>query len=128
VYDEEGNLLDEKPIDPIEVEKRKKIAMVRNKIEDLIQRAKSSNEAMDCLVSSVQNIDSSLGNIVPTRCHLDKKNMKILLVAKFQNKYKYIRQMMFDQKGGVKRIKRAKELPKPRKGKNAKNLMKEPPQ
>jgi hypothetical protein len=35
---------------------------------------------------------------------------------------------MFDQKGGVKRIKRAKELPKPRKGKNAKNLMKEPPQ
>jgi hypothetical protein len=28
VYDEEGNLLDEKPIDPNELEKRKKIAAV----------------------------------------------------------------------------------------------------
>jgi hypothetical protein len=46
VYDDEGNLLVEKPIDAIEVEKRK-IAMVRNKVEDLIQRVKSSNEAMD---------------------------------------------------------------------------------
>ena len=34
VYDEEGNLLDEKPIDAIEVEKRKKLAVVRNKVED----------------------------------------------------------------------------------------------
>jgi hypothetical protein len=41
VYDEEDNSLDEKPIDAIEVEKRKKIVEVRNKIEDLIQRAKS---------------------------------------------------------------------------------------
>jgi hypothetical protein len=38
VYDEEGNLLDEKLIDANEVEKRKKIVAVRNKIEDLIQR------------------------------------------------------------------------------------------
>jgi hypothetical protein len=40
VYDEEGNLLDEKPMDLIEVEKRKKISMVRNKLEDLIQNGK----------------------------------------------------------------------------------------
>jgi hypothetical protein len=38
VYDEEGNLLDEKLIDANEVEKKKKIVAVRNKIEDLIQR------------------------------------------------------------------------------------------
>jgi hypothetical protein len=61
VYDEEDNLLDEKPIDAIEVEKRKKIAVVRNKVEDLIQIAKSSNDAMDLLVSGVLNI--SLGYI-----------------------------------------------------------------
>jgi hypothetical protein len=35
-YDEEGNLLDEKPIDANEVERRKKITMVRNIVEDLI--------------------------------------------------------------------------------------------
>jgi hypothetical protein len=40
VYDEEGNLLDEKPIDASEVERRKNIAIVRNKVEDLIQQAK----------------------------------------------------------------------------------------
>jgi hypothetical protein len=32
VYDEEGNLLDEKPIDANEVEKKIKIAAVQNKI------------------------------------------------------------------------------------------------
>jgi hypothetical protein len=36
VYDEEGNLLDEKSIDANEVEKKIKIAAVQNKIEDLI--------------------------------------------------------------------------------------------
>jgi hypothetical protein len=66
VYDEEGNLLDEKPIDANEAEKRKKIAMVRNKVEDLIQHAKSSKEGIDFLVSSVMNIEASLGTIVPT--------------------------------------------------------------
>jgi hypothetical protein len=37
VYDEEGNLLDEKPINANELEKRKKIAALRNKIEDLFK-------------------------------------------------------------------------------------------
>jgi hypothetical protein len=44
--------------------KRKKDNSVRNKIEEAIQRAKSSNEAMDFLVSSVLNIGESLGHIV----------------------------------------------------------------
>jgi hypothetical protein len=42
VYDENGdNLLDEKPIDANEAEKMKKIAMVPNKFQNLIQHAKS---------------------------------------------------------------------------------------
>jgi hypothetical protein len=40
--------------------------VVRNKVEELIQRAKSSNDAMDLLISNVTNIDGTLGNIVPT--------------------------------------------------------------
>jgi hypothetical protein len=66
VYDEEGNLLDEKPIDANEVENWKKISTVRNKVEDLIQQAKGSKEGMDFLVSSVMNIEASLGHILPT--------------------------------------------------------------
>jgi hypothetical protein len=50
VYDEKDNLLDKKPIDTNEVGKRKKIAAVQNKIEDFIQRAKSSHEDMNFLV------------------------------------------------------------------------------
>jgi hypothetical protein len=66
VYDDEGNLLEEKVKDANEVEKRKMIADVPSKMEDLIQRASSSKEAMDFLLSSVRNIDNSLGHIVPS--------------------------------------------------------------
>jgi hypothetical protein len=66
VYDEEGNLLDEKPIDAREAEKMKKIAAVQNKLEDFIQRAKGSDEAMNFLVSSLLNMEASFDQIVPT--------------------------------------------------------------
>jgi hypothetical protein len=66
VYDKEGNLLDKKPIDTYEVKRRKKISTVRNKVEDLIQHAKSSKEGIDFLVSSVMNIEASLLHIIPT--------------------------------------------------------------
>jgi hypothetical protein len=65
VFDE-GNLLKEKPVDANEVEKRRKISAVRNKVEDLIQRAKSSNEGMYFLVTSVINIVVSFSQIVPS--------------------------------------------------------------
>jgi hypothetical protein len=38
VYDDEGNILEEKVKDTNEVGKRKMMAAVRNKMEDLIQR------------------------------------------------------------------------------------------
>ena len=66
MYDEEGNLLDENPIDANELESRKNISVVRNKVEDLIQQAKGLKEAMEFLISSVMNIEASLGHIVPT--------------------------------------------------------------
>ena len=125
MYDEEGNLLDEKPIDAIEVEKRKKIAMVRNKVEDLIQRAKSSNDAMDFLVSSVLNIDDSLGNMVPSTMPPRQEEYENFVGCKIPEEIQIHPPNDVRSKGRSKRIKRAKELPKPRKGKNAKKDMKE---
>jgi hypothetical protein len=66
VYGDEGNLLEEKVKDANEVEKRKMMVVIRNKMEDLIQRASSSKGAMDFLLSSVRNIDNSLGHIAPS--------------------------------------------------------------
>jgi hypothetical protein len=123
VYDEEGNLLDEKPIDAIEVEKRKKLAVVRNKVEDLIQRAKSSNEAIDFLVSSVLEIEGSLGNIIPTTVPHTKEECENFVGYKILEEIQIHLSNDVRSRGRSKRIKRAKELPKPHKGKNVKNLM-----
>jgi hypothetical protein len=38
---------------------------MRNKVDDLIQQAKSSKEGMDFLVSSLMNIEASLCHIIP---------------------------------------------------------------
>jgi hypothetical protein len=76
VYDEEGNLLDEKSIDANEVEKKIKIAAVQNKIEDLIQRAKSSHEGVDFLVSSVMNIEASFDHIAPSSVQATQEEYK----------------------------------------------------
>jgi hypothetical protein len=57
-------LLEEKPLDANEVRRRKKIAAVRNKVEDLIQRAKNSDEGIDFLATSLMNIEASFGQIV----------------------------------------------------------------
>jgi hypothetical protein len=58
--------LDEKPIDTSKLERRKKIATLRNKVEDLIQRDKSSNEGLDFLVSNVMKIETSFDQIIPS--------------------------------------------------------------
>jgi hypothetical protein len=66
VYDDEGNILEEKVKDTNEVGKRKMMAVVRNKMEDLIQRTSSSKEVMYFLLLSVWNIDDSLRHIIPS--------------------------------------------------------------
>ncbi|PVH48490.1 hypothetical protein PAHAL_4G340600 [Panicum hallii] len=53
IFDDEGNLLEDVPADPVEVGPRKKVSNARNKFEDLIQKAKSSDEGMDFLTSSL---------------------------------------------------------------------------
>nr|XP_045087276.1 protein FAR1-RELATED SEQUENCE 5-like [Aegilops tauschii subsp. strangulata] len=66
VYDEQGNLLEEKPTDSLDAATRKKISTVRDKMEELIQKAKHSNEGMDFLTSSVLSIEAPLDQMVPT--------------------------------------------------------------
>jgi hypothetical protein len=56
-FDDEGNLLDEKAKDPMEVAMRKKISDSCNKFEDLIQMAKNSEPRMDLLYSSLCNLE-----------------------------------------------------------------------
>ena len=127
VFDEEGNLLDEKPIDANEAEKRKKIAAVRNKVEDLIERAKTSDEGMDFLISSVQNIEDSFGHIVPSTVQATQEEYEGFVGCKIPEKIQIHPPSDVRSKGRSKRIKSAKELPKPRKRKIAKNEKKEPP-
>jgi hypothetical protein len=83
MYDEECNLLDEKPIDAIKVEQRKKITVVRNKEEYLIQKAKSSNEGLDFLVSNVTNIESCSIKLYIAQCKVHNKSMEVSLVIQF---------------------------------------------
>jgi hypothetical protein len=56
-FDDEGNHLDEKAKDPMEVAMRKKISDSCNKFEDLIQMAKNSEPRMDLLYSSLCNLE-----------------------------------------------------------------------
>jgi hypothetical protein len=111
IFDEEGNLLEEKPIDANEVERRKKIAAVRNKVEDLIQRAKSSNEGMDFLVSSVMNIESSFGQIVPSTVQATQEEYESFIGCKIPEQVEIHPPTDGCSKGRSKRIKKVKELP-----------------
>ena len=65
LFDDEGNPLDEKPKDPMEVAMRKKISDSRNKFEDLIQLAKNSEQGMNFLYSSLPNLVEPLQKITP---------------------------------------------------------------
>ena len=83
LFDDEGNLLDEKPKDSMDVAMRKKISESRNKFEDLIRMAKNSEEGMDFLYSSLSNLVEPLQKIVPAK---NKMTLNHSLVLKFQMK------------------------------------------
>jgi hypothetical protein len=118
VYDDEG-----KPIDANEVNKRKKIVAVRNKIEDLIQRAKSLHEGMNFLVASVMNIDASFDHIAPSSMQATREEYECFIGYKIPEQIEIHPPIDIHSMGRRKRIKRAKELLKPHKGKNALSMM-----
>jgi hypothetical protein len=126
VYDDEGNLLEEKVEDANKMEKRKTTTDVQNKIEDLIQRASSLKEAIDVLLSSMRNIDGSLGHILPSMVQSIHEEYENYIGCKIPEEIQIHHPNNVRSKRRSKRIKRAKELPKAHKLLNAKKLMKEP--
>lgn len=118
VYDEEGNLLDEKSLDADEVDRRKKVATVRNKVEDMIQQAKSSKEGMIFLVSSMMNIEASLSQIVPTMVQTSQQEYEGFIGCEIPKEVYIHPPNDVRSKGRSKRIKKSKELSKPRKRKS----------
>jgi hypothetical protein len=109
VYDDEGNLLDEKPIDACEMETRKKISTVRNKVEDLIQQAKSSKEGIEFLVASVMNIQDSLGSIVPNTVQNRREEYESFIGCQIPENINIHPLTDVLSKGRSKRIKKSKE-------------------
>jgi hypothetical protein len=97
--------------------------VVRNKVEELIQRSKSSNDAMDLLISNVMNIDGTLGNIVPTTVTPAQEEYENFVGCKIPNEIHIHPPNDARSKGRSKRIKRAKEQLNLHKRKNAKNLI-----
>jgi hypothetical protein len=65
VYDSEGNLLAEKPTDPVDAAKRRKISDAHDKFEALVTMAKNSEEGIDFLTSSLLNMEEHLSKLVP---------------------------------------------------------------
>jgi hypothetical protein len=104
----EGNLLDEKPKDPMEVAMQKKILDSRNKFEDLIQMAKNSEQGMNFLYSSLSNLVEPLQKITPATRDNKQDEYESFLSSKFQMKSIYIHQMISSRKGDAKELRRAR--------------------
>jgi hypothetical protein len=82
----------------------------------LIQRAKNSNEGIDFLETSVMNIEAALGQIVSdTIQSTQQEEYEGFIGCKIPAQVKIHPPTDVRSKGRSKRIKRAKELPKPRK-------------
>jgi hypothetical protein len=82
---------------------------------------------MNFLLSSVHNIDDSLGHIVPSMVQLIHDEYENYINCKIPEEIQIHHPNDVRSKGMSKRIKTAKELPKARKKLNVKKLMKEPP-
>ena len=116
-FDEEGNLLDEMPKDPMEVEMRKKILESRNMFEDLIQMAKNSEQGIEFLRSSLSNLMEPLQKITPA-VRVDKQEeYEIFLGNKIPNEVDIHPPTDITSKGRSKRIRKSKDTKAPSKRK-----------
>jgi hypothetical protein len=101
-FDEEGNLLDEKPKDPIEVAMRQKISDSHNKFEDLIQVAKNYKPGMDFLYSSLSNLVEPLQKITPATI-VNKQDEYESFLGKIPNEVDIHRPNDINSKGRCKK-------------------------
>lgn len=114
-FDDEGNLLDEKATDPLEVAMRKKISDSRSKFEDLVQMAKNSQQGMDFLYSGLSNLVEPLQNIIPAAAVNKQAEFESFLGSKIPVQVEIHPPNDIKSKGRCKRIKKSKEEKAPRK-------------
>ena len=114
-FDEEGNLLDEKAKDPVEVAMGRKISDSRNKFEELIQMAKNSEQGMEFLYSSLSNLVEPLQNIVPAATVNKQDEFESFLGGKIPQEVEIHPPNDINSRGRCKRIKKSKEKKAPRK-------------
>ena len=117
LFDDEGNPLDEKPKDPMEVAMRKKISDSRNKFEDLIQMAKNSEQGMDFLYSSLTNLVQPLQKITTAARDNKQDEYESFLGSKIPNEVNIHPPNDIKSKGRCKRIRRSKDMKAPSKRK-----------
>ena len=116
-FDDEGNLLDEKAKDPMEVATQKKISDSRNKFEDLIQMAKNSEQGMEFLYSSLSNLVEPLQKIIPAATVNKQDEFESFLGSKIPQEVEIHPPNDIKSKGRCKRIKKSKEKKATRKRK-----------
>ena len=116
-FDDEGNLLDEKAKDPMEVALRIFFSDSRNKFEDLIQMAKNSEPAIDFLRSSLTNLVEPLQKIVPAATVSKQDEFETFLGGKIPHEIQIHPPTDIVSRGRCKRIKKSKEKKEPKKRK-----------
>ncbi|PUZ49638.1 hypothetical protein GQ55_7G342500 [Panicum hallii var. hallii] len=114
IFDDEGNLLEDVPADPVEVGLRKKVSDARNKFEDLIQKAKSSDEGMDFLTSSLSNLEAPLQKMVPSVSNSKQDEFESFIGTKIPSDVTIHPPNDLKSKGRCKRIKKSKVISKGR--------------
>ena len=117
-FDDEGNLLDERPKDPMEVAMQKKISDSRNKFEDIIQMAKNSEQGIDSLYSSLSNLEEPLQKITPAARDNKQDEYKSFLGSKIPNEVDIHPPNDIKSKRRCKRIRKNKEKKVGSKGKS----------
>ncbi|XBI15953.1 hypothetical protein VPH35_058289 [Triticum aestivum] len=65
LFDGEGNMLEENLIDPVDIAMKRKVALVRNKLEDLMRNSKCSMEGIEFFHTSLCNAELDLAQLVP---------------------------------------------------------------
>jgi hypothetical protein len=116
-FDDEGNLLDEKDKDPMEVARSKKISDARNQFEHLIQMSKNSELAVDFLCDSLSKLLQPLQQIVPNATISKQDEFETFIGGKIPDEVQIRPPTDIVSKGRTKRIKKSKEIPVPRKRK-----------
>jgi hypothetical protein len=109
-FDDEGNLLEDTPNDPQEVEMKKKISDARNKFEDLIQKSKHSNEGIDFINSGLSNLEAPLLTMIPSGATSKQDEFESFVGTKIPNEVSIHPPNDLKAKGRCKRIKKSKEM------------------